>query len=252
MSVCVVIPTWNMADTVGLALYSACSQKPSSVIVLDDASEDKTCDIVSAYAKHFPFVRFIKRLKKSSCHVSASREIYESIQEDHVISLAADDVLMPGIVDWVEENIASPVVFSHYACDDGKRQWIVCHPFAETTHLSPEEMSKRIISSPPVETGIGSSVRRDVMRWLFKNGFHKLGPHSDSIGYATAGAIFGCTYIPIVGAAIRYNVNGYGVKNATERKEELAQESLTFMLSVGLDLAVATSLITKRCYGLQE
>lgn len=247
MSVGVVIPTRNMASTIGDALESACSQNPDIVVVIDDASEDETSAVVGKFAN----VRYERWPIKSECHVTASRPVYESLDCEHLIGLAADDILLPGLVDAVRSHLSRAVVFTNYTCEmagNPSKRWEAKHPYAETTILDPEQVKERLRTQPAVETGIGSSVRRDVMGWLWRMGWSELGPHADSIGYASAAATFGCVYIPIYGAHTIFNPNSYGQRNAGANREQHAEIASAFMGRCGLDDLTVAALVDKRCH----
>lgn len=249
MSIGIVIPTRNMAATLDKALASACNQGPEVVAVVDDASEDNTTEVVERYASQFPFVQHIRWREKAPCYVSALRPVYENLGTDHVISLGADDVLLPGLLMAVRRSITRPVVFSHYSCADGDRQWFVRHPYDDVEDLDAEQMRERLRTQQAVETGIGSSVRADVMRRLWALGWDKLGPHSDSIGYATMAAVYGATYVPVVGAHVSFNRKGYGQVQAARDPMGWAQKCADFMAAAGLDAPTMEALIIKRCIG---
>ena len=251
MSVGVVIPTRNMGGSLEKALESACSQFPDRVIVVDDASEDNTPSVVDRFAKRCSFVECVRWEKKQPCHVSALRPIFLDLGCAHSIGLAADDILLPGIVDAIRGHLHQAVIFTHYSCElagNPELRWEAKHPYVETTELSPLEMRERIQTQPSVETGIGSSLREDVTRWLWDNEWDSLGPHSDSIGYATAAAIFGCVYLPIYGAHISFNPKGYGQKESDKDPDFWSDRVREFTSRVGLDELTSNALIQKRCY----
>lgn len=245
----VVIPTRNMSALLDRALHSCCIQGPERVVVVDDFSDDDTPAVIERYQLQYPFVHAVRHPQKAADWVSALRPVYESIGTDHIISLGSDDMLLPGLVAAVRRNIMRPVVFSHYSCSDGDRQWYVRHPFDDVEDFTPERMRHRLQREPAVETGIGSSVRTDVMAWLWRLGFDKLGPHSDSIGYASAAAVFGATYVPLVGAHVSFNRNGYGQRAAAEDPQGWANKAADFMHRAGVDAPTIAALLVKRCYG---
>lgn len=253
MSVGVVIPTRNMASLIGDALDSALSQDPDVVVVIDDASEDGTEEVVRSISNN---IRYERWPVKAPCHITASRAIYESIDCRHLIGLGADDMLLAGLVDAVRKHIDQAVVFTNYSCEmrgDPSKRWGVTHPYTEATILNPEQVNQRLITEPAVESGVGSSVRKDIIDWLWRNGWHELGPHSDSIGYASAAAMFGCAYVPIYGAHIRFNPKGYGQKNAEKNREHHAKAASEFMVRCGLGAETISALIEKRCnFKLEE
>lgn len=247
----IVVPVRNMARTLERSLQSACEQAPDRIVVVDDASEDETPLVAAKFVEQFPFVEYVRRETKQECHVSALEPVYESLGCDQVIGLAADDTLLPGLINVVRDNAEHAVIFTHYSTElvsDPSVRGVVQHPYEETTVLTPREMCERIRTQPSVETGIGSSVRRDVMAWLWRNEWQGLGPHSDSVGYTTAAALFGCVYSPIYGAHIYFNPKGYGQSEADKFPDLWAKRVREFAARVELDAETCEALVQKRCY----
>lgn len=249
MKVGVVCATRNMAATLGRAMDSVCHQAPDVFVVVDDASEDDTPAVVEHWASRFPFVEYVRHREKTPCHVAALRPVYDSLRVDHVIGLAADDILLPGLVKAIREYAIHAVVFTNYTCSRDSHSWRVSHGYAEATTLAPHAVRQRLQTHVATETGIGSSVRSDVMQWLWATGWHLLGPHADSIGYASAAAMLGAVYLPMDGAHVDFNANGYGQRTAAADPHGWALKARRFMERAGLDARTAEALIEKRCYG---
>ena len=247
--VCVIIPTRNMARQLDKALRSVCIQTPGLVIVVDDASDDDTPDVVSRYADEFGFVASVRWPSKSECHVTALETVYDSLRCKHVIGLAADDLLMHGLIGAIRDNIESPVIFTNYSAQlvtNPDLRWTVSHPYTEATALTPDEMRLRVQTQPSVETGIGSSIRWDVLQWLRNAQWQKLGPHQDSVGYATAACVFGCVYLPMVGAHVYFNPQGYGQKQSEDNRDQWCEQILAFASRASLDEKTTQALLQKR------
>lgn len=249
MKVAVVCATRNMAATLGRAMDSVCHQAPDVFVVMDDASEDDTPAIVEHWSSRFPFIEYVRHREKTPCHVAAMRPVYESLRVDHVIGLGADDILLPGLVKAVRGYAMHAVVFTDYTCSRDSDSWRVSHGYTQATTLTPYAVRQRIQTQPATETGIGSSVRSDVMEWLWDIGWHLLGPHADSIGFASAAAMLGAVYLPIAGAHVEFNSNGYGQRMAAADPHGWAGKARRFMQRAGLDARTAEALIEKRCYG---
>lgn len=248
-AVSIILPTRNMAATLRRAMDSACSQGPDVLCVVDDASDDDTPVVVERFNMKHDFVRYVRRTEKAPCHVAALRPAYDALPDGHVIGLSADDILLPGLVTSVRAYADHAVIFTNYSVEDGERSWQVQHPYVKPIHLTPAAMCKRLQTQRPAETGIGSSIRTDVMRWLWQLGWHELGPHADSIGYATAAAVHGALYLPMVGSHVHFNRNGYGQRVAAENPAGWAGAARTFMRRAGLDHLTTEALVERRCYG---
>lgn len=245
--VAVVISSRNMADTLGRAVEAAAGA--DELHIIDDASIDDT----QAVLAQVPGKLYLWRWpKKSRCWVSALRVVYESIDADHIVWGGADDWLLPGLLPAVREYADAPVVFTDYDVVDqaGRRTWTISQDVQTPTALSPDEMRRRVQSDRnATETGIGSSVRRDVADWLWRNQFERMGRHCDSVGYTTAASLFGCVLLPIVGAAYTFTETSYG------RPEQLSADDIVragqtcwqWMKAVGLDDDTAAAIARKRC-----
>lgn len=248
-AVSIILPTRNMEATLHRAMDSACSQGPDVLCVVDDASEDDTPVVVERFTSRHSFVRYVRRKEKAPCHVAALRPVYDELPEGHVIGLAADDILLPGLVTSVRAYAGHAVIFTNYSVEDGERSWQVQHPYIKPIQMPPDAMRRRLQTERPAETGIGSSVRTDVMRWLWNLGWHELGPHADSIGYATAAAVHGALYLPMVGAQVHFNRNGYGQRAAAESPATWADKARAFMRRAGIDHLTIEALVEARCHG---
>ena len=246
-TVAVVIPSRNMAATLGRAIESAAGA--DEIHVIDDASTDDT----GAVLAQLPLHAYVWRWPiKSRCHLAAQRVVYETSRCDHIVCAGADDVLRPGFIEAVREYADAGVVFSDYDVVDeaGNFLWPVSQEVNGVHAVSPSAMRVRIQGDRnATETGIGSSVRRDVAEWLWRHGWHELGPHMDSIGYATAACMFGCVLLPIVGAAYTMTASSYGRDNVQKPDDikRLGAAARDFMYRAGLDDATARALGRKRC-----
>lgn len=243
--VAVVIPTRNMASTLVRAINSAANA--DEIHVVDDASTDATASVASNSS-----VYYWRWPKKSRCWLSALRTVYQAIDCEHIISGAADDTLLPGLIPAVREHAAAPVVFSDYDVvnESGQHMWTVSQDVQAVTTFSPQEMRQRVQGARvATETGIGSSVRRDIAEWLWNTGWDSMGRHADSVGYTTAACLNGCAMLPIVGASYTLTEVSYG-RPASVSREDMATAGIAcrrWMQSVGLDDATTRAIARKRC-----
>ena len=248
MRLACIIPVHNMAATVGKAIDSALANC-DDVMVVDDCSSDGTPDVLASYGDRITVWRWPS---KPSNWVAAQRVVWDATTADHYTWLGADDWLMPGFGDVVLQHADAGVVFTDYMVVTPQAQplWIVSQDVTQPVRLTAEQMRSRIQSGRnATETGSGSSLRADVAAWLWWSGFDAMGPHADSIGYATAACMFGAALVPYVGAAFTWTQTSYS-RPANETPEGLLDKAVTccrWMDSVGLDEATAKALATKRC-----
>jgi glycosyltransferase involved in cell wall biosynthesis len=246
-TVAVIIPTYNMGDTLERAVLSAAGA--DEIHVIDDASTDDTQAVIARLPVKITYWRWPR---KSRCHVAAQRTVYHASQADHFIGMGADDVLLPGFVDAVRQHIDAAVIFSDYEVRsvDGTFQHTVSQEVSETTTLTPEQMRARLQSDRnATESGIGSSFRRDVSNWLWQLNWDVMGPHSDCIGYAAAAAMFGCVLLPQAGAAYYHGERSYSRNNVYLPEHFIKQGTICarWMIEAGLDEATTKALARKRC-----
>lgn len=250
MKIAAIIPTRNMAATLGRAIRSAASAGIDEIVVIDDASEDNTTYVLREFGDRVTVWRWPR---KSRDHMTAQRVAWESTDADFFVGMGADDIVLPDLVPAIRRNENAPVVFTDYAVvkpESYEILWTVSQEVSEQTILAPEAMQARITSDRnATETGIGSAIRREVMEWLWETNFSVMGPHADSIGYATAAALYGCVLEPVVGAAYTFTDQSYARDSSLTPADHVrrAVACAEWMQSVGLELPVAKALIRKRC-----
>lgn len=249
-TVAVIIPTWNMASTLGRALGSACVGGADEIVVVDDASTDGTYSVVEQWQKSHPHVQYVRHLEKSQDHNAAQREVWLSLKSDHVIGLAADDWLYPSAVEAVRRNAHSPVVFTDADAFDEQGQFIHYHASEFYGDRSADEVRCRVRGPANlIESGVGSSLRRDMVQWLWMMGWDSLGPLMDSIGYGTIACLFGATYVQCKGAGLTVRERSYGRNPDWTESDYLTMgmHAVAWMRYAGLDRETITGLARKRC-----
>lgn len=249
MRLACIIPVHNMAATVGKAIDSALANC-DDVMVVDDCSSDGTPDVLASYGDRITVWRWPR---KPSDWVAAQRVVWDATKADHYTWVGADDWLMPGFGDVVRQHADAAVVFTDYMVVTPQAQplWNVSQDVSQVVRLTGDQMRSRIQSGRnATETGSGSTLRADVAAWLWRSGFDAMGPHADSIGYATAACMFGATLVPFVGAAFTLTETSYS-RPANVTQEDIVAKGLVcrrWMESVGLDEPTTKALARKRCH----
>ncbi|MBF00125.1 glycosyltransferase family 2 protein [Flavobacterium coralii] len=100
----VIIPAYNEAASIGVMLDSLAGQTvlPAKAVVVNDNSADSTADIVSEYAKKYPWLTLVNK-QSEAAHMPGSKVInafnagYEQLDEDYdiIVKLDADLILPP-------------------------------------------------------------------------------------------------------------------------------------------------------------
>ena len=216
--VSVYIPNRNHAATLGAAIYSAASQSPVEVGVIDDASTDDSVAVADAAKMTHDCVWVQHNAEKAKCWEQKAAEEFELFGGSHVVGLSADDELVPGIVQSVMRHPQAAVIFHGYYCRKPGRDphAAVPMPFAELTAMTQAQARRHISSDAmPVETGIGSAIRHDWLMRLCELEYWRMGPWADAIGYAVVAALGGAVYVPQPGAIFTEDDAGYGEKSRT-------------------------------------
>jgi glycosyltransferase involved in cell wall biosynthesis len=248
--VSVYIPNRNHAATLPAAIYSAASQMPVEVAVIDDASTDSSVAVAEAAAMTYDCVWVHHNAVKAACWEQAAADEFGSFGGTHVIGLSADDELWPGVVQSTMRHQQAAVVFHHYLVrKPGKEPHAAVQiPFGSTTSLTPMAACHHMASEAhPCETGVGSAIRHDWLRWLCDLEYWRMGPWADAIGYAAVAAMGGAVYVPQFGAVFTEDDNGYGVtiRNSPDASRYMV-ECWAFLKRAKVPQYVAEALCRKR------
>ncbi len=241
----VIIPTRNMASTLGRAIESVLAA--DEIIVVDDASDDDT----EAVAKGFPGVAYIRHPEKTRDHNAAQRDIWLGVKSNQIVGLAADDWLYPGAIEAMKSCADAPAVFTDNDMfdDDGRYIGGFFHHFYG--RKSAKEVRNRMITHfGSGETGFACAIRADMSNWLWHAGWDRLGPMMDSVGLAAVAAIFGATYMSVKGGAFtirRAGSYGRNPKWTADDLYEMGSTAVSWMFSVGLDATTVKAIAGKRC-----
>lgn len=118
--VSVIIPTWNRANTITKAIYSALSQTipPIEILVCDDGSTDNTRELVYSLSIGNPQVKWFNGPRGGRPAIPRNRGIAESIG-DWLAFLDSDDEWMPNKLEK-EIEVAGKLGLKA-ACSNAKR-----------------------------------------------------------------------------------------------------------------------------------
>lgn len=248
--VSVYIPNRNHAATLPAAIYSAASQMPVEVAVIDDASTDDSVSVADAAAMTYDSVWLHRNAVKAPCWEQAAAEQFTFFGGSHIIGLSADDELYPGVVQSTMRHHNAAVVFHSYYCrKPGQDPYaVVPMPFPQSTAMTPSEACRHLGSdAQPCETGVGSAMRWNWLLWLCQLEYWRMGPWADSIGYASVAALGGCVYVPGPGAIFTEDDAGYGarVRNSQDASRYMV-ECWAFLKRAGVPQDVAAAICRKR------
>ena len=103
MTYYIIIPAYNEEQFIALTLQSLMEQTglPTKVVVVNDGSTDSTAEIVSAFAKEYPFISLVNKTS-DAIHLPGSKVInafnkgLESVDENYDFIVKADaDLIFP-------------------------------------------------------------------------------------------------------------------------------------------------------------
>lgn len=248
--VSVYIPNHNHAKTLPAAIYSAVSQMPLEVAVIDDASTDDSVAVADAAAMTYDSVWVQHKAEKAKCWEKAAAEQFGSFGGRHIIGLSADDELYPGVVQSTMRWPEAAVIFHAYYCRRPGQDphAAVPMPFREVTSLTALAACDQLQGDDhPCETGIGSAIRWNWLAWLCNLEYWRMGPWADAIGYSAVAAMGGCVYVPQAGAIFTEDPAGYGVtrRNSQDASRHMV-EAWAFLKRAGVPQDVAAAICRKR------
>ena len=124
----VVLPSWNAATTIERALASVLDERrvPLEVVVVDDASTDRTADIVHTVADRDPRVTLIGLPANDGVSNARNRGLAVA-RGEWLAFLDADDRLLPSAIATLMRPTEDPevlVVIGQRVQTDGERTWI--------------------------------------------------------------------------------------------------------------------------------
>lgn len=247
----VVIPTRNMASTLGRALGSACHGGADEIVVVDDASEDDTAAVVERYQNEFPVVQYVRHPQKTEDHNAAQMDVWMGLKSDQVVGLAADDWLYSGAIEAMKSCSDAPAVFTDMDVfnEHGTYLGSLFHNWYGRKSAR-EVRSKVIAVVGAAETGFACAIRSDISRWLWTAGWHRLGPMMDNVGLTAAASTFGAAYMGVKGGAFTVHSGGsYGLNpnRTAEEYYELGKTAVAWLFSVGLDAATVRAIAGRNC-----
>ena len=250
LGVSVYIPNRNFSATLPAAIYSAASQMPVEVAVIDDASTDDSVAVADAATMTYDCVWVQHNAQKAACWEQAAAEQFGSFGGSHIIGLSADDELYPGVVQSTMRHPNAAVVFHSYYCRKPGRDphAAVPMPFAQATAMTPGEACQHLVSDAlPCETGIGSAIRWNWLAWLCNLEYWRMGPWADAVGYSAVAALGGCVYVPQPGAIFTEDDGGYGVtrRNSPDASRYMI-ECWAFLKRAKVPEDVAAAICRKR------
>lgn len=126
LDITVVIPTYNRARLVRRALDSVRQQTraPASIVVVDDASSDRTAESVEEWSRQYAYPVQVHRMSKNAGPAAARNRGIRNAATRYVGFLDSDDEYLPAALEQL------------VACAEANRDAVVS--FADATVVTPE------------------------------------------------------------------------------------------------------------------
>jgi glycosyltransferase involved in cell wall biosynthesis len=212
----VVMPNYNHARYLESALRAHFGQSlpPLEVIVVDDASTDRSVAIVERLATEHPRLRLIRLARNGGVNPAINRGLREACG-DYVCVSAADDVVMPQFaarsLDVAAAYPDAGLCFSEPAETMGDGGVVQPLPLALSPHpclLSPADLERHLKRAYFVFPGYAVLYRRDAL--LALGGFvEELRWYADQFASCMLAFRHGACYVPEVLAVFRVLASSY-------------------------------------------
>lgn len=198
------------------------------LVLIDDASQDHSLSIISSFVQRDPRMVFLKNEVNQGPILSANRAILHA-KGDYVCWLAADDILLPGMIERslepFEEIAGIALVFSNHVTANETGSKIQSFPqLHKRKHLLwiPKEKSAKLFRENLLWIpGHTTFVKRDLLIdfGLFDVAF---GPHCDWFAFHGIALLHGCVYLPQDLAALRTLPHSYS--QTIKRKKSASRQ----------------------------
>jgi glycosyltransferase involved in cell wall biosynthesis len=196
----VVIANRNHAQHLSRALDAVLSQsvRPLEVIVLDDASTDRSREVIERFARRHSNVRVEWSNVQRGVTATYNRGFGLACGR-YILPGAADDYILPGFIEKAFDQFArhphAGLCVAHGSCTEGDDGPLIVNDpgwCERPTYFSPEDLCRRVWHSLPVSAII---VRRDAL--LAAGGYRtELAWYSDWFAFLVVAFRQGAIHIP--------------------------------------------------------
>lgn len=242
----VVIPNYNHARFLpeSLGAILAQSYRPTEVIILDDASTDKSVAVIEGFARQDPIVRLVRNEQNMGVEWNVNR-LMELATGDYVYSPSADDKILPGffeksmslLAQYPQAGLCSTVgrLMGENGEDRGIRSIAVISK--RPLYVSPEEVRELLVKYGRWIDAGTVIYRRDVLN---REGGYvvELGPFADQFANLVLALRYGACFVPEPLHCWRQMRSGYASRFAAdwERSLENMNRAIRLMRSIYREL----------------
>lgn len=165
----VAMPNYNHARYLPQAIEGILSQTrpPDEFLILDDASTDNSVEIIDAYAKQDPCIRFVRNEENEGV-IAAHEKLYKMTTGDYLFSAAADDDRYPRFFEMAMEMAVkypdAGLIFGNMVIMDGEgNEQGVIEPsrWQMPLYATPQQFLEEYLEiEPPMQAASGATIFR--------------------------------------------------------------------------------------------
>lgn len=229
ISIAVVTSNFNHAHYLPEAIESVLAQSvpPREFVIVDDCSTDNSVEVIERYARRHPVIRLVRQANNQG-GIRNVNEALSTLQSSHLISLAADDKILPGyfetVVRLLEQNPSAGMCLCDFECfwDDGRREVRPLRLAREASYFAPAAVPRVLYNRWPH----GQSVVQ-VAALRAEGGYPAdLRWHCDWFVSWAICLRHGFCYAPIVGTALRVSDTSYSGQGRRGEHQRLVLENI--------------------------
>lgn len=231
----VVMPSYCQAPFLAKTIESVLAQslQPDEYIILDDASTDKSAEIIDSYARLYPTIRFIRNPVNRGAGYTGDRLFKEAVS-DYIISLGPDDIILPGffenVMKMANQYPEAGIIFGKMGVVDMNGEPINIEEvkcWQTPLYASPEVFIREYLNTelPNHQLGLTMAWKRSALVEI--NYFcEELGSFLDTFAARAIALKYGACYVPEVFACWRYDPNSFSNKNSSNASYYIDQLEL--------------------------
>jgi len=196
------MPNYNHGHLIGRALDAIVGQSrpPDELIIVDDASTDRSLEVIAPYVKRYPYMRLVRNEKNCGPHEAATQAVASAACDFHH-TLSADDRVLPGAFESAMSMASSypdvGIIFGAQRMVDGEKSWVQkARSWPVSRYVSPDEFLHEYLEVEEPYRSLSSSTYYRRTAWE-KIGFYHLELESfgDTFAAHALGLMHGAAYI---------------------------------------------------------
>jgi glycosyltransferase involved in cell wall biosynthesis len=202
----VLMPNYNHSRYLAEAITGIVTQSrpPDEFLILDDASQDNSLEVIAPFLTRYPFIRLIRHEQNQGV-IAASQRLFADAKGDYVFAAAADDVRLPGFfkaaMQMAERFPQAGLIFGIVNSVDEEGRMLVSSALSrwhEPLYADPQRFLREYLAvERPSHSATSATIyRRNAI--LEVGGYRAdLGSWSDTFAFRAIGLKYGVCYLPM-------------------------------------------------------